>query len=127
MAERLFWEELNAGDTAESLRRTVTEADVVNFCGVSGDFNWFHIDDVGAKAAQQCRVLPEGALQGEHADPRHQAPARMAGEHPAQPLGLGIGFDELDEDQRQVRVLGEQRVRLRAAAVHLEAEDRTRP
>ena len=48
MAERLFWEELNPGDEAVSLNRTITEADVVNFCGVSGDFNWFHIDEVRA-------------------------------------------------------------------------------
>ena len=68
MAERLFWEELNAGDTAESLRRTVTEADVVNFCGVSGDFNWFHIDDVGAKDSvfgQRVAHLLADALQAD--------------------------------------------------------------
>jgi acyl dehydratase len=62
VAERLFWEELNAGDTAESLRRTVTEADVVNFCGVSGDFNWFHIDDVGAKESVFGQRVAHGML-----------------------------------------------------------------
>ena len=46
MAERLFWEELNPGDEAVSLNRTITEADVVNFCGVSGDFNALHTDEV---------------------------------------------------------------------------------
>ena len=40
--ERLLWEDLNPGDEAVSLNRTVTEADIVNFCVVSGDFNWFH-------------------------------------------------------------------------------------
>ena len=53
MAERLFWEDLNQGDEAVSLDRTITEADVVNFCGVSGDFNWFHIDD-GARPRSRC-------------------------------------------------------------------------
>jgi acyl dehydratase len=62
VAERLFWEELEAGDTAESLRRTVTEADVVNFCGVSGDFNWFHIDDVGAKESVFGKRVAHGML-----------------------------------------------------------------
>ncbi len=62
MAERLFWEELNPGDSAESLRRTVTEADIVNFCGVSGDFNWFHIDDVGAKDSVFGQRVAHGML-----------------------------------------------------------------
>ncbi|MBM3635158.1 MAG: acyl dehydratase [Actinobacteria bacterium] len=62
VAERLFWEELEAGDTAESLRRTVTEADVVNFCGVSGDFNWFHIDDVGAQDSVFGQRVAHGML-----------------------------------------------------------------
>ena len=30
MAERLYWEELNPGDEAVSLNRTITEADVVS-------------------------------------------------------------------------------------------------
>lgn len=49
MAEKLRWEEIETGDVAVSEARTVTEADVVNFCGLSGDFNWFHTDAVRAK------------------------------------------------------------------------------
>lgn len=36
------------GDSA-SLRRTVTEADIVNFAGITGDFNPVHIDEEYAK------------------------------------------------------------------------------
>lgn len=46
--ERLLWEDLTEGDEAVSGGRTITETDVVNFAGLSGDFNWFHIDAVAA-------------------------------------------------------------------------------
>ncbi|WP_435195149.1 MaoC/PaaZ C-terminal domain-containing protein [Natronomonas sp. EA1] len=36
--------ELEVGDTHESHGRTITEADVVNFAGVSGDHNHVHLD-----------------------------------------------------------------------------------
>ena len=62
MAERLFWEELNPGDEAVSLNRTITEADVVNFCGVSGDFNWFHIDEVRASESVFGKRVAHGML-----------------------------------------------------------------
>ncbi|WP_396909711.1 MaoC family dehydratase [Mycolicibacterium sp.] len=62
MAERLYWEELNPGDEAVSLNRTITEADVVNFCGVSGDFNWFHIDDVRASESVFGKRVAHGML-----------------------------------------------------------------
>jgi acyl dehydratase len=46
---RLLFEELNIGDSAVSLGRTITETDVVNFAGLSGDFNVMHIDEEVAK------------------------------------------------------------------------------
>lgn len=39
------FEELDEGATYESVRRTITEADIVGFAGISGDFNPLHIDD----------------------------------------------------------------------------------
>jgi acyl dehydratase len=38
------FEELHTGDTFWTVTRTVTEADIVNFCGISGDFNQLHTD-----------------------------------------------------------------------------------
>lgn len=46
---RKFFDELRIGETFITHRRTVTEADVVNFAGVSGDFFYAHMDDVAAK------------------------------------------------------------------------------
>ena len=41
---RRFFEEIAVGEEYESPARTVTEADIVNFAGVSGDFNVVHTD-----------------------------------------------------------------------------------
>ena len=39
-----YFDELEIGDEFLTVSRTVTEADIVNFCGVSGDFNQLHTD-----------------------------------------------------------------------------------
>jgi oxepin-CoA hydrolase/3-oxo-5,6-dehydrosuberyl-CoA semialdehyde dehydrogenase len=44
-----FFEELEVGETLNTHRRTITEADVVNFAGISGDFFYAHMDDVAAR------------------------------------------------------------------------------
>ncbi len=46
---RKFFDELRIGETFITHRRTVTEADVVNFAGVSGDFFYAHMDDIAAR------------------------------------------------------------------------------
>jgi len=46
---RKYFDELNVGDALVSPRRTVTEADIVNFAGVSGDFFYAHMDDIAAR------------------------------------------------------------------------------
>src|SRR4029077_12970563 len=40
---------IQVGDALVSPRRTVTDADVVNFAGISGDFFYAHMDDIAAK------------------------------------------------------------------------------
>ena len=40
----LAYEDLNVGDTFTTTARTVTEADVVNFAGLSADYNSLHVD-----------------------------------------------------------------------------------
>ena len=40
----LTYEDLNVGDTFTTTGRTVTEADLVNFAGLSADYNSLHID-----------------------------------------------------------------------------------
>src|SRR6476646_12141168 len=46
---RKYFEELEIGETLVTHRRTVTESDVVNFAGISGDFFYAHMDDVAAR------------------------------------------------------------------------------
>lgn len=48
---RKYFGELRIGETFITHRRTVTEADVVNFAGVSGDFFYAHMDDVSAQTS----------------------------------------------------------------------------
>ena len=44
-----YFEEFDVGEEILSQGRTVTEADVVNFAGLSGDFNPLHTDEEHAK------------------------------------------------------------------------------
>jgi oxepin-CoA hydrolase / 3-oxo-5,6-dehydrosuberyl-CoA semialdehyde dehydrogenase len=48
---RKYFGELRIGETFITHRRTVTEADVVNFAGISGDFFYAHMDDVSAQTS----------------------------------------------------------------------------
>ena len=45
----LYLEEFEIGKLYETVGRTITEADVANFAGLSGDFNPLHMDDEFAK------------------------------------------------------------------------------
>jgi len=47
----LYWDDLRVGDVALSQGRTVTEADVVAFAGLSGDYNQLHVDEEFARSA----------------------------------------------------------------------------
>ena len=46
---RKHFEELEIGETLRTHRRTISEADVVNFAGISGDFFYAHMDDIAAR------------------------------------------------------------------------------
>src|SRR5438045_774071 len=61
-ARHLYFEDLTLGEEWESQGRTVTEADIVNFAGVSGDFNPIHTDHEYAKALPFRRPLAHGLL-----------------------------------------------------------------
>ena len=45
---RKYFEDLHIGETRESYRRTVTEADIVNFGCLTGDFFYAHFDETAA-------------------------------------------------------------------------------
>ncbi|MFV0574095.1 MAG: phenylacetic acid degradation bifunctional protein PaaZ [Vibrio sp.] len=46
---RKYFEELSLGETLTTARRTVTEADIVNFACLSGDHFYAHMDKIAAK------------------------------------------------------------------------------
>ena len=46
---RRWYEDLQIGDSLLTHRRTVSEADIVAFGGISGDYFYMHFDDIAAK------------------------------------------------------------------------------
>ena len=57
---RKHFEELSVGDTLFTHRRTVTEADLVNFAGISGDHFYAHTDDLAASRSLFERRVAHG-------------------------------------------------------------------
>jgi 3-hydroxybutyryl-CoA dehydratase len=61
-ALHLYFEDVAVGQEWESLGRTVTEADIVNFAGLSGDFNPIHLDHEFAKTTLFRQPIAHGLL-----------------------------------------------------------------
>jgi acyl dehydratase len=60
--QHLYFDDVSIGQEWESLGRTVTEADIVNFAGVSGDFNPIHMDHAFARTTFFKRPIAHGLL-----------------------------------------------------------------
>ena len=58
----LFYEDFQIGDTFQSPSRTVTEADIVNFAGLSGDYNLLHMDMEFAEKSVYKERIAHGLL-----------------------------------------------------------------
>lgn len=59
---RLYFDDVEVGQEWESGGRTVTETDIVNFAGLSGDFNPIHMDHEFAKTTPFRRPIAHGLL-----------------------------------------------------------------
>ncbi|WP_374362401.1 phenylacetic acid degradation bifunctional protein PaaZ [Pseudoduganella danionis] len=57
---RKYFEDLTMGDSLLTHRRTVSEADIVNFGGVSGDYFYMHFDEIAAKDTQFGKRIAHG-------------------------------------------------------------------
>jgi acyl dehydratase len=57
-----FFDDVEVGQEWESLGRTITQADIVNFAGLSGDFNPIHVDHEFAKTTPFRQPVAHGLL-----------------------------------------------------------------
>lgn len=57
-----YFEELNIGDKFYTPARTITEADVVNYAALSGDYNPIHTDEQFAATTRFGKRLAHGPL-----------------------------------------------------------------
>ena len=58
----LYFDDVEIGQEWESLGRTITQTEIVNFAGLSGDFNPIHIDHEFAAGTPFRRPLAHGLL-----------------------------------------------------------------
>ncbi len=61
-AQHLYFDDVEVGQEWESPGRTVTETDIVNFAGLSGDFNPIHMDHEFARRTPFRRPIAHGLL-----------------------------------------------------------------
>jgi 3-hydroxybutyryl-CoA dehydratase len=58
----LFFDDVAIGQEWQSPGRTITEADIVNFAGISNDFNPIHVDHEFARSTPFRRPIAHGLL-----------------------------------------------------------------
>ncbi|MBI3272122.1 MAG: MaoC family dehydratase N-terminal domain-containing protein [Planctomycetes bacterium] len=58
----MTFEQFEVGQTLDIAARTITEADIVNFAGLSGDFNPLHMDEEFAKTTPFGKRIAHGML-----------------------------------------------------------------
>ena len=111
---RKHFEELAVGDSLLTHRRTVSEADIVAFGGISGDFFYMHFDEIAAKESAFGQRIAHGYFVLSAAAGLFVSPAPG-------PVLANYGLDTL----RFVKPVGDRRHDPRAP--HLQAQDRPQP
>lgn len=61
MVNQVKWEDLQIGDTG-TVTKTITEADIINFAGIIGDFNPIHVSVEYAETTQFRQRVAHGML-----------------------------------------------------------------
>ena len=58
----LYFEEFSVGQKIVTVGRTMTESDIVNFAGMSGDYNQIHTDEHFSKSTPFGKRVAHGLL-----------------------------------------------------------------
>ena len=58
----MYFEEFEVGLKIQTAARTITEADIVNFAGLSGDFNFIHVNAEAVKTTPFGQRVAHGML-----------------------------------------------------------------
>ncbi len=106
----LYFEEFSIGDSITSQGRTVTEADIVNFAMLSGDWNPLHSDAEVAKSTPFGARIAHGALV--------LSIATGLADRMGFITGTAIAFMELNWQFRSAVLIGDT-VRVRATVAEL--------
>jgi acyl dehydratase len=62
MSDALYFEDLSVGQSWESSGRTITEGDIVQFAGLTGDYDPLHMDHEYAREMPYGRPIAHGLL-----------------------------------------------------------------
>ena len=62
LEQQIYFEDMEIGDKVVSVGRTITEADIVSFAGLTGDYNTLHTDAEFAKGSIAGQRLAHGML-----------------------------------------------------------------
>ncbi len=92
------WEEFTAGEVIESPGRTVGEADVTAFAGLSGDHNPLHTDEEWAKKTPLGTRIAHGMLTLSISTGQHNQ-TDCPGNHHVRPVNL-LGGGRVNHQQR---------------------------